>query len=208
MSISMGLLALKHSFSPRNQQALSTGPQIMTFQERAMTPELPSSAIQKSLQWAWGGYSQALFLPWHFIPWVWVAPHKKKELHPSSIYHPQTLIDLARGTVIQYTEGGFKIVTLWLSCLHRVSKHWQPHSSHLQHLKTVCAIGIVCPHTKAMKHLLDRKATRPEKRQSGQKSWLYRQLLNKTTTSYSVHCRFKKGSVKKASGESSTAQTQ
>lgn len=120
------------------------------------------------LQWTWGGYSWVLFPPWHFISWVWVAPHKKKDLHPSSIYHPQTLTDLARGAVIQYTEGGLKIVTLWLSCLHCVSKHWQPQSSHLQHLKTTSAVGIVCPHTKVM------KATRPEKRQSGQKSWLYR----------------------------------
>lgn len=141
----------QHSVSPRKQQALSTGSQIMTFQERAMTPELPNAAIQKSLQWARGRHSWALFPPWHFISWVWVAPDKKKELHPSSIYHPQTLTDLARGAVIQYTEGGLKIVTLWLSCFHCVSKHWQPQSSHLGHLKTSCAAGIVCPHTKTMK---------------------------------------------------------
>lgn len=164
----------QHSVSPRNQQALSTGPRIMTYQERTMIPELPNDAIQKSLQWAWAGYSWVLFPPWHFISWVWVAPHKKKELHPSSIYHPQTLTDLARGTVIQYTEGGLKIVTLWLSCLHCVSKHWQLQSSHLQHLKTISAIGIACPHIKVMKHLLGMRAMRPEKRQSGQKSWLYR----------------------------------
>lgn len=169
-----------------------------------MTPELPNSAIQKPLQWAQGGYSWVLFPPWHFISWVWVAPHKKKELHPSSIYHPQALTDLVRGTVIQYTEGGLKIVTLWLSCLHCVSTHWQPQSSHLQHLKTSCAIGIVCSHTKVMKHLLDMKATRPEKIQSCRKFCLHRQLPNKTTTSYSMHFSFKNRWVKKASGESST----
>lgn len=138
-----------------------------------MTSEQPNSVIQKSLQQAWGGYSWVLFSPWHFISWIWVAPHKKWELHPSIIYHPQTLTDLAGGMVIQYTEGGLKIATVWLSCLHCVSKHWQPQSSHLQHLKTSCAIGIACPHTKVMKFLMDMKAMRPEKRQSGQKSWLH-----------------------------------
>lgn len=102
----------------------------MTFQERARTPELPNSATQKSLQWARGGHSWVLFPPWHFISWVWVAPHKKKDLHPSSIYHPQTLTDLARGTVIQYTEGGLKIVDVVAKlpplCLYTLTASKQP----------------------------------------------------------------------------------
>lgn len=196
-----------HSVSPRNQQALSTGPRLMTFQGKAVTPELPNSATQKSLQWAWGGYSWALFPPWHFISWVWVAPHKKKELHPSSIYHPQSPTDLARGTVIQYTEGGLKIVTLWLSCLHCVSNYWQPQGSHLGHLQTTCAVGIVCSHTKVMK-------VSWTWRQWGQKKDSLAQNPDCTDSCWTkpllptLHYSFENGWVKKARGESSTAQTQ